>query len=973
MRSHASFSLRDGICPYSTQLFAKAPQNDDVLDREGPDTFGFLRDEEELPSDEDLITSNCEQRLDYHTFGLSASAETAADEIDISGLVSGKDRPKTTAGEHVPELGEAPQRDKLYLAAHVPSKAQKSRHLRKALRRSRPATVLDSIQTSARDLYPNTPPENTDLSQISHGRRLSGGQKRRNPGPAHLFGAPSQRAEAVSLYSIVSRCLGHISTEASRDTPFVYSRSEQELLQRQNFSQELIHTWASSLLETNSNTAASIFRHDNEAPPFFIVLLFLRRKHIRIHALGVILGHISVRLEKDSMGWKTLKIVIKRALHHARRVWPESIPWISTLFTNKAASIRNSDGSTKPLPPRALKELTHLCNTLLTLISLPSSVRPMIASRHQENAQFRILQFMAACDPSIAVTRSGFRSVARIQLTHGKTEEERDWAELKGPSWPPWKESRTSMDDHKGYEYGASRASKILHRMFEAGYAARTWEDVAQVYAGWDTDLSPTIQTRTLLPIGIRDNHTHQLWAARIRTTRTRREAWACFLAHETSGTPTHEDIYLAMFEKLNSPELQRCLDGDHHYETTSDEMPEHTTATLLPGDMKEVVADPSSPLHNVYLTEPVPTYEEFYRRMTSKNVRPTTRLLAFLLETYPDFTTTCKLLEKAKDDFNGGVGCLLTGDHGATSTVDKIPGYFLAAFIRFLCRFGHPTNGLSVNTTFLPPSQHAQQFLVNETYLLGYAYALLLHYKPRQQSAWTAFVERVVFSRFGNEPLYHEKESATGITDIQYRIVTKILDTLASIDIDVQGDLFNLACTATRYAAQAVHRGSFPLGQGRDVLTTRSYRLRKLFHQLIGTYADPEFPVHTASIPPHIPGPAELHAYVRALGVLRDYEGLYSFSTWLTKNHVEVTARARAQRGGNNMLFRTLVALRAATGGWLEEGLDTRPTAPKEIKQLIQAQIDSVQEWGGWPSNKDVSLYIEGHVRSATPKVGGR
>lgn len=85
------------------------------------------------------------------------------------------------------------------------------------------------------------------------------------------------------------------------------------------------------------------------------------------------------------------------------------------------------------------------------------------------------------------------------------------------------------------------------------------------------------------------------------------------------------------------------------------------------------------------------------------------------------------------------------------------------------------------------------------------------------------------------------------------------------------------------------------------------------------------------------------------------------------------MTARARAQRGGNNMLFRTLVALRAATGGWLEEGLDTRPTAPKEIKQLIQAQIDSVQEWGGWPSNKDVSLYIEGHVRSATPRVGGR
>lgn len=262
---------------------------------------------------------------------------------------------------------------------------------------------------------------------------------------------------------------------------------------------------------------------------------------------------------------------------------------------------------------------------------------------------------------------------------------------------------------------------------------------------------------------------------------------------------------------------------------------------------------------------------------------------------------------------------------------------------------------------------------MFNENYLLEYAYALLLHYKPRYQPTWTAFMERIVFSRFGSNALYHEKDSQIGITDVQYNIVVRLLDTLASVDVDLEGDLFNLACTATRYAAQAVHRGGFSYSQAHNFLNGRSYRLRTLFHHLVGAHADPDVPAHSVSIPSHVPGSAELHAYVRALGVLRDYEGLYSFSTWLTKHHVEVTARARAQHGGSDMLFRTLVALRAATGGWLEEGLDARPKAPEEIKQLIKAQIDSVEEWGGWPSKKYVSMYIEGHVKSATPEVGGR
>lgn len=908
---------------------------------------------------------------------LPAQERAAADRKETTGSIA-KDGEASELEANLDLRKPAPDHDAPHSPIRTPFKAQKSRASRKSSRPSQTTIILNSIPTEARILYTPTLSRKTEPVGKTPKRVLPGGHRWTSkfslPSPAAL----QDTTTSLSVHAILIRYLRHLTAPDTEDTPFICTPREHKLLQHEGFTQEVVQTWALSLLDANSNTAARVFQRGAAPPPFYLVLLFLRREHIRRYALGVILNHISSRLESEELDWGTLRTLAIRTSRHARRMWPEALPRISTIFMDKAAEI-HTNSSTASSESRNSTQITRFCNNLLSLLSLPSSLRPMIASQHQEDAQFRILQFMAGFDPSIAVTRTGFRAIARIQLTHAKTEQERDWAELKGPSWPPWKESRTAMDEDKGYAYGASRASKILHRMFEAGYAARSWEQVAEVYAGWDTDLSPTIQTRALLPYGFRGHHAYRLWASRIRTTRTRREAWAAFLAHEASDAGTHEDIYLAMFEKLYYMDVSRREDGELHQSMHLDssqeaiESPEYQAATLLPGDMKEVLSEPASPLHNVYLSEAVPTYEQLYTRMVSKSIRPTGRLLAFLLETYPDFATLYKLLERCSGDFEGGIGCLLGGPHDESSTIHHVPDYFLAAFFRFLCRFGQSIRGVSGTTAFLERKQHIREFMFNQNYLLEYAYALLLHYKPRYQPIWTAFMERIIFGRFWSNSLYHEKDSQIGITDTQYSIVIKLLDTLGSVDVDVEGDLFNLACTATRYAAQAVHRGRFSFSQGRSFLNDRSYRLRTLFHHLVGAHADPEVPTHSTGIPSHIPGPAELHAYVRALGVLRDYEGLYSFSTWLTKHNTEVIARARAQHGGTDMLFRTLVALRAATGGWLEEGLDARPRAPEEIKELIKAQISSVEEWGGWPSQKYVQLYIEGYVKSATPEVGGR
>lgn len=950
-------SCHDVAYSFSTKRSVPIGEEEHALVEKEQDDIFELHEDEVNPQVYEASTTEPEESL------WGARQNTTVNEADTFGFLQGDESSDIIVPEEATQCDLGPRARSL--TPSNPFRAQKSRASRKSTRPSQPTAVLDSIRDPARQLY-TTRRSGALLSR--HPTYIPGltGSSSSPPPPT------SQGSTApTSLYTLLARYLNHLTDTTSKDAPFICTLHEMELLKQEGRTQEDVLAWATSLLEVDSDAAAKIFRRNAGTPPFFLVLLYLRREHIRRNVLGVLITHISVRLQNEPISWNEFRILVGRILRHARRQWPEALPWLSSLFIDKAAKMQETGGDTNATSRHGVKEITRFCNNLLSLLSLPSSSRPLVASRHQETAQFRVLQFMAGYDPSVAVTRTGFRAIARIQLTHAKTEQERDWAELKAHSWPPWKESRTAMDDDKAYGYGASRASKILHRMFEAGYAARDWEEVAEVYAGWDTDLSPTIQTRRLLPFESRTDHIQRLWAARIRTTRTRREAWACFLAYEASKAAPDQEPYLAMFEKLYYMEVQRRPDGTIYQSGDADKAPESAAPLLLPGDMKEVVADSSSPLHDVYLSEDVPTYEELFRRMMSKDLRPRERLLSFLLETYPDFATTFKLLEKAKDDFDGGVGCLLYGNHGDGSTVHKLPDYFLAAFMRFLCRFGRQPKSLSVSTTFLAQDQHRYQIMFDDHYLLKYAYALLLHYKPRYQPAWTAFMERIVFDR--SRPTYQERDSAMGITNPQYDMVVKLLDTLVSVDVDVEGDLFNLACTATRYAAQAVHRRNLSSEQRREFLHTRSHRLRRLFYHLAGAHPDLRAPADAPSIPPHVPGPAELHAYVRALGILRDYEGLFSFSTWLTKHSAEVIARARAQHGGNDMLFRTLVALRAATGGWLEEGNDSRPRAPEEITELIKAQISSVEEWGGWPSNKHVMLYIQGHVRSATPEVGGR
>jgi hypothetical protein len=842
---------------------------------------------------------------------------------------------------------------------------------RKRQRLSRPESVLQSIRTSARDMYLNPKTGKVNLSYRNPYRHKAGGLRPRYTSFSFRAQHEPHLAQPVSLYSILGRYLDHCSGPQPGGSGYTFTAPEISLLHGHGFSGHSVEKWATCLLVHRSREAVALFEADGEMPPLFVLLLFLRRQYISAVALGVMLRHIEKRVKSEPLGWAVLKVLSVRLLRHARKQWPESIPWVASLFCSEATALFTTERLCTA-SPRLLSDLTRFSNILLLLLSLPATMNPILAAVYQERAQFQVLQFMASRTPATTVTKLGFRSVSRNQLAHPKTIEEKEWAELKGPSWPPWKEDRTAMDEDKSYEFGASRASRILHRMYEAGYRGHLWEEMAEVYAGWDVDFSPTIQTRTSIPhmsSQFRNNEylTGLLWAGRVRTTRTRREAWACFLAYELSDAPVNQHVYLAMFEKLyystlkrssrkkSQPDLDEVMKLDEDLHEAKDD--------LLPGDMIEVLPDPTSPLHYVYLSESIPTIKELYHRMCADNIRPSNRLLAFLLEAAPTFETCIAILETAKEDFDGGIDHLLSGHLGPDSSIGAVPDYLFAAFIKCLCRFGRFNRTPNEHPLPLAPKSHDRELRRNRHYLLEYAYTLLSQHPPLYRPAWTAYMDKVVQS--GS---YAVERAA------KYAIIWKLVEVMEQIDLGVDDKIFHTVCTVTMYAAQ-VARDTTSDEDARNVLATGSSRLRTLFHNLVGVnmasvssnYEEPNIAL------PHIPSPAELHAYVRALGILRDYEGLYSFAIWLTKNCVEVTARSEAQHSGNKLLLKTLVALRAAVTGYLENGKDQEHRASEDIVQLISSQIGTVEQWGGWPTQEHVDLYVQGRLKGEMPTVGGR
>ena len=214
-----------------------------------------------------------------------------------------------------------------------------------------------------------------------------------------------------------------------------------------------------------------------------------------------------------------------------------------------------------------------------------------------QKAQMYLLDHMSRFQPALPVNRVGYRALVSVQLRQPKTDRERDWASLQSKAWPPWKQDRNGLDADKDMHYGTSRARRAISRSVEDGYAPRDWELASGILAGWDTDNSPTIQTRGAPPSmkvskaeTLENNQAPKdqdakdgvlVWAARIRATRTLDEAWAGFQSYSSQASQWDLSVWFEMYKKL----VYARISKEKPYVSRNGTGPASAVTQVTPGD----------------------------------------------------------------------------------------------------------------------------------------------------------------------------------------------------------------------------------------------------------------------------------------------------------------------------------------------------------------------------------------------------
>ncbi|KPI34948.1 Arginase [Cyphellophora attinorum] len=431
-------------------------------------------------------------------------------------------------------------------------------------------------------------------------------------------------------------------------------------------SEDDIITWSWVLIARTSRAAlgrwlevATSQAEERREMPDFVLLWILRASELPAEHFRALVQHLHTQLCADmenSSGQNEApastftnrganNVVLERLIGHALAVAVDRLPAIADI-----ASVLLFQRIDMDWPG-----LVSDSNRVLALLAFPPSKNPLRLVHFQKSAQVRLLRKMFASVPEVTLNRRGYQALIAVQLAHAKTDEEAAWARVKALSWPPWRKDRLGMDQRLVYPGQISRAGRLLRRMNEAGYEHGVWELTARIYSGWDTDGSPTIQTRTHLrmddprwaqqtnenlsvdqvdqitpesgpnvevrspPNTIISSTESMIWTARVTATRSIREAWAAFLSYRKALKAAKEDphprVYEAMFAKLNA-------DVQH---------PE-PYLSAVPGDGPQTWPDSNNAQDLVYVEIEPPNVKKFYAEMRQDGLPVSRDLLADLV-----------------------------------------------------------------------------------------------------------------------------------------------------------------------------------------------------------------------------------------------------------------------------------------------------------------------------------------------------
>ncbi len=544
-------------------------------------------------------------------------------------------------------------------------------------------------------------------------------------------------------------------------------------------------------------------------------------------------------------------IMIIRLLRSARRVLPAACESIAVLTTRylDGLNFRKGVSQTTELNSEDIARLTYMYNTLLKLVSLPASIGPFQSAFQQQQAQFSLLRRMNEFQPPLIVDKRGYRAVISMQLRHKKTLKEREWAQMKARSWPPWKEEKLGIDADIGVEHGNSRAMEALRRSWEAGYAPDNWDAVASVLSGWDTDRSPTIQTRAVhIPREARgEAHGKEarIWTSRIRATRTLDEAWSCFLSYKDQGLRSAGAswVYHQMFVKIVE-DAKRL--SPENTDLTSSNYPDGQQP--LPGDGIEVSAAPQSPQEAVYVRIPPPTLDEFVELMAKDGIRPGEYFLNTMLRNAQTLETGLRYLESSLLP-NAQKRVLSDGKPPSTpedqAALESISPFIFASFIRMLTLFAPKApdkrgpnqfalqpelflNLITERTTSAQPDSLQNLSDSMQSSELGSsprslgrnslleAIKLVLARRPQYQPAWyfllRALAQRKVVTDVVSRAVDQDYE------DIKtWQMTCGLVNEMFDIDLTLDLGCFHMLCTGLEKAIFASERLSRRFRKGRE------------------------------------------------------------------------------------------------------------------------------------------------------------
>ena len=866
----------------------------------------------------------------------------------------------------------------------------------------------------------------------------------------------------LSLQLLVGKCIQHVAA-APNDSSFGLSPLEARYLNFKGIEIDDVHVWAEILSTEDTFAAASILnkrtaQRDIHAVPIFVYLQLLRRRSISARALQILLENTKLifksRLETElnpGIDHHPLFIAVIRLIRHAREVWPQAMPSIVELYLHHLDYRKHLQSTAKPL---RLERQTYLLNKLMSLISISTAVQPFKDNHYQETAVVQILRYMSEHDPPLQINREGYRAFIRFQMSQKKTSNELQWAELKSLSWPPWKLDRTAMDAAIGPDYGITKAGETLRQMRGAGYASLAWEQAGEIYMGWDTDRTPTIQTRTVLgKIDRRFSTQSALWVARIDCTRTVQEAWACYLAWEDEKLPSDDEVYLAVFRKLYQEEHRKT---NEPMKNRGQRQENGEAWTLLPGDNREVEPPPPSLHLHTYTRTPPPSVNRFYDQLKKRGIVAGGHCLAFLVTNADTLQSGIQRLEDSTSRYPN-LSELLTVP--PSDQIREVPTHILAATAELFARFAHVTstqvlvNRQDKSMVELPNTPTLDGQKLNHNHLLVHAVELLRLSRTTFRPAWNSVLHgltreacflgmKAVLTNPSMKTHSRTLDYLSAVPTetnkcagaiVAYRLVRRILSLLREnhLELDVVG--FHRLCIATENLAIATwvlvktdpsissdspqHQGSFlaqERGIAKNVLRSKSHyvRLQGEFKILVGEHSQNNgSAVQTSASQtgnfPHdkpnismprfltVPSPSLLHAYVRGLGWMADYDGLSTLVDWMSEYQLELAERKSQDRSGEAMMRRTIVAIRVfLERSWLsppsedsrsEDEIDSvseaessrndghaqedsgrarkllqrleRP-ASVELVDHVRETIGSVEQWGPWPSDEEVEDY---------------